>query len=58
MLARVAPHAPATVALSEVELQSLEKMVKEVGRPVRSKIRDLPGSATIWHAITMHHWAI
>jgi hypothetical protein len=37
MLARVAPQAPATIALSEVEIQLLEKMVKDVGRPVRSK---------------------
>lgn len=37
MLARVALQAPATVALSEVEMQLLEKMVKDVGRPVRSK---------------------
>jgi hypothetical protein len=37
MLARVVPQAPATIALSEVEIQLLEKMVKDVGRPVRSK---------------------
>lgn len=37
MLARVAPQAPATVALSEVEIQLLEKMVKDAGRTVRRK---------------------
>src|SRR5690606_17511168 len=37
MLARVAPQAPATVALSELEIQLLEKMVKDAGRPLCRK---------------------
>lgn len=37
MLARVAPQAPATAALSELEIQLLETMVKDAGRPLRRK---------------------
>jgi len=37
MLARVAPQAPATVALSEPEIHLLERMVKDAGRPARRK---------------------
>ena len=37
MLARVAPQAPATVALSELEIQLLEKMIKDAGKPVGRK---------------------
>ena len=37
MLARVAPQAPATVGLSELEIQLLEKMIKDAGKPVGRK---------------------
>ncbi len=60
MLARVAPQAPATVALSELEIQLLEKMIKDAGKPVGRKTlgtvpdQDSPGLAAIWRAQAIH----